>query len=224
MSREAPLPPADQASWPCTMTGPRVARPRQRHVTTAEAASLLPQPHRHAWQVCQRGAPAAARPDAAPRPARRVTIRVAVPLARADGRAARAQVARKWDSSSEGEALDFSEQPEGTSGDSDGGGAAGAGAPTVDLTAKSRVDVDEEVEEEEEEDEEEEEEAAAGGAAGTAAAAAPGAPATGVSAPARALPLFPARRCPAQLARRFEQRSSRRGFWPDHEQCEAGFF
>ena len=147
-----------------------------------------------------------------------------MPLARADGRAARAQVARKWDSSSEGEALDFSEQPEGTSGDSDGGGAAGAGAPTVDLTAKSRVDVDEEVEEEEEEDEEEEEEAVAGGAAGTAAAAAPGAPATGVSAPARALPLFPARRCPAQLARRFEQRSSRRGFWPDHEQCEAGFF
>jgi hypothetical protein len=93
------------------------------------------------------------------------------------------QVARKWDSSSEGEALDFSEQPEGTSGDSDGGGgggAAGAGAPTVDLTAKSRVDVDEEVEEEEEEEEEEEdggEEAAPGGAAGMAAAAAPGPPA-----------------------------------------------
>ena len=81
------------------------------------------------------------------------------------------QAARKWESSSDDGALDFSEQPEGasTADDSDGG-AVRAGAPTADLTLKSRVDVDED-EEDEEEDEAEEEDAAGAGAGQAATAA-----------------------------------------------------
>lgn len=81
----------------------------------------------------------------------------------------RCQAARKWESSSDDGALDFSEQPEGasTADDSDGG-AVRASAPTADLTLKSRVDEDEE----DEEDDEEEEEEAAGAGAGQAASAA----------------------------------------------------
>ena len=83
------------------------------------------------------------------------------------------QAARKWESNSsdDGAALDFSEQPDGasTADDSDGG-AVRAAAPTADLTLKSRVDVDED-EDDEEEDEEDEEGAADAGAGQVATAA-----------------------------------------------------